>query len=576
VKSADSPPMAASITTSSITTSGLQALLDDSAAALDRGNCVEGIELSRRAIQQAIELGDRAREAAGLCLLSRQLTRSGEYELTAAVCDQAAAIQRELDDQTGLCENLIVQALALNSLGLNEDALKALDVGHEVANRLNDRTLQYWVLNRIAVVHSGMQDYGVAHDFQLRALVLVEGLDEDARFCIINNLSDNAIGLSRQIRETGDWAGADKAVRDGLQHAETALAMAVASKNTYREVLALDNSAMLLALAGDHVGALARLDAALRLAVERGYHSLELGGHFHQGTVLLLQDRMPEAIPVLDAALKRAIELGERPMQLEILLALSEALERTGLFEAALRRYKQFVALERQLRSAVAATRARMLVHLVDLESARLDAAVARNEALLHRARTQELEDENRALERRTMDLDRRVNEDALTRLSNRHHLEAELPRVFVEAYALARPLAVVILDIDHFKDVNDSFGHAIGDAVLIRLAQLLTKSRRVGDLIGRLGGEEFLLAFPGLDEGAAVDVCQQLRRSVEADDWEAIKPGLRVTVSLGVCARSNESDVNELVERADAAMYRAKRAGRNRVEWFSGAEADG
>jgi diguanylate cyclase (GGDEF)-like protein len=174
------------------------------------------------------------------------------------------------------------------------------------------------------------------------------------------------------------------------------------------------------------------------------------------------------------------------------------------------------------------------------------------------------------------MDLDRRVNEDALTRLSNRHHLEAELPRLFVEAYALARPLAVVILDIDHFKDVNDTFGHAIGDAVLIRLAQLLTKCQRIGDLIGRLGGEEFLLAFPGLDEGAAVDVCQQLRRSVEADDWEVIKPGLRVTVSLGVCARSDESDVNELVERADIAMYRAKRAGRNRVEWYTGAVANG
>lgn len=83
-----------------------------------------------------------------------------------------------------------------------------------------------------------------------------------------------------------------------------------------------------------------------------------------------------------------------------------------------------------------------MLVHLVDLESARLDAAVARNEALLHRARTKELEDENRALERRTMDLDRRVNEDALTRLSNRHHLESELPRLFTEAVSLARPLA--------------------------------------------------------------------------------------------------------------------------------------
>jgi diguanylate cyclase (GGDEF)-like protein len=87
---------------------------------------------------------------------------------------------------------------------------------------------------------------------------------------------------------------------------------------------------------------------------------------------------------------------------------------------------------------------------------------------------------------------------------------------------------------------------------------------------VGRLGGEEFLLAFPGLDELAAVDLCQRLRRSIEADDWETIRPGLRVTVSLGVCARTDENDVEELLERADSSMYRAKRAGRNRVEWFS------
>ncbi len=401
-------PADGSVTAAPITTTGLQALLDESAAALDRGRCVEGIEISRRAIKQAIQLGDRAREASGLGLLARQLTHSGEMELTAAVCDQAAAILRELDDQSGLCDNMIVQALALNELGLSEEALDALDVAHEVASRLNDRSLLYWVHNRIAVVLGAMQDYGRAEKFNQRALVLVEGLDEDARFCILNNVADNSIGLSRQVRETGDWAAADQIVRDGLGHVETALALAVASKNPYREVLALDNGGMLLALVRDHTGSLERLAEALRLAVEHGYHSLELACRYHQATVLLLQDRTSEAVPVLEAGLKRAIELAERPTQLQVLLALSEALERTGCFELALRRHKQFVALERQLRSAVAATRARMLAKLVDLEAARLEAALARNESLQHRARTQELEVENQALERRTRDLDRR------------------------------------------------------------------------------------------------------------------------------------------------------------------------
>jgi diguanylate cyclase (GGDEF)-like protein len=102
-------------------------------------------------------------------------------------------------------------------------------------------------------------------------------------------------------------------------------------------------------------------------------------------------------------------------------------------------------------------------------------------------------------------------------------------------------------------------------------VGNLLKSCGRSGDVVGRLGGEEFLLAFPGLEEAAAVEVCRRLLRTIERNDWDLIRPGLRVTVSFGVCARADDQDVNELIERADAAMYRAKRAGRNRVESFTG-----
>jgi diguanylate cyclase (GGDEF)-like protein len=190
------------------------------------------------------------------------------------------------------------------------------------------------------------------------------------------------------------------------------------------------------------------------------------------------------------------------------------------------------------------------------------------------RARSRELEEEKQKLESRAAELDRRVNEDSLTRLSNRHYLETALPRLYAEAAAQGRSLAVVVLDIDHFKNVNDTFGHAVGDAVLVQMARLLIKGRRTGDLVGRLGGEEFLMAFPGMDVRTAQEVCERLRRSIQLHDWEGLRPGLRVTVSLGVCVRSDESNVDELVDRADAGMYRAKRAGRNRVEWYSGLES--
>jgi diguanylate cyclase (GGDEF)-like protein len=552
----------------------LPALLAASEQSLQSGRCIDGAALARRAIELADEAGDRPRQAAALCLLARQLTRTGEFEQTVRACEQAAVILRDLDDQVGLCEILIVQALALNELNLSQEALDVLAIGREVATRLQDSGLLYWVLNRIAVVHSGLQDYARAHEFQIRALALSEGMDDDARFCIVNNFSDNAIGLSRQLREEGRDAEADEVLASGIAHADNAIELAITTGNPYRQALSLDNGGMLLGLAGAYAGALVRLRKAREIAAERGYHSLEVGAAHHISSILLLQGRAAEAIPQLEALLERARELGEPPLQQEVLVDLSAALEATGQFEAALATYKELVSLERQGRSRVAETRGRLSVQLADLDIARLSAADARKESDLLRDRSRRLEREKGELETLAAHLDRRANEDALTRLSNRHHLETELPRVFKETAELGLELAVAVLDIDHFKSVNDSFGHALGDAVLVQVAALLNHGGRSGDLVGRMGGEEFLMAFPGLGESAAVEVCERLRRAVQGHDWEALRPGLRVTISLGVCARTDEADVYDVVERADSRMYRAKRAGRNRVEWFSGLES--
>lgn len=155
---------------------------------------------------------------------------------------------------------------------------------------------------------------------------------------------------------------------------------------------------------------------------------------------------------------------------------------------------------------------------------------------------------------------------DELTRLPNRRHLLAAAEQQLQHARQTGNALSLVAFDIDHFKRINDTWGHAAGDVVLQRVARACRTALRPGDLIGRTGGEEFMVVLPSSDESAAVAVAERLRGAVEAIDFADIDPSLRMTISLGVAARASEDSVARLSAVADELLYRAKELGRNRV----------
>ena len=151
---------------------------------------------------------------------------------------------------------------------------------------------------------------------------------------------------------------------------------------------------------------------------------------------------------------------------------------------------------------------------------------------------------------------------DELTRLSNRRHFLAmgEVQR------ASGEPFSVVAIDVDHFKRINDSYGHAAGDAVLQRVAQACRAALRPGDRIGRTGGEELSVILPGTREEGAALVAERLRVAVESLDFRDVDPVLRVTISLGVAEWNGNETLARVTARADERLYRAKEEGRNRV----------
>ena len=156
---------------------------------------------------------------------------------------------------------------------------------------------------------------------------------------------------------------------------------------------------------------------------------------------------------------------------------------------------------------------------------------------------------------------------DALTGLANRRALDAAVARAINGARGDATACAVLFIDIDHFKDINDTLGHAVGDAVLQRVGRGLRDRLRRGDLLARYGGEEFVALLSDTDADAAVRLAETLRRRIATLDFEPLTGGLPVRVSIGV-AQLSESRMNAvaLISAADAAMYEAKRQGRDRV----------
>ncbi|MGH8160999.1 MAG: sensor domain-containing diguanylate cyclase [Gammaproteobacteria bacterium] len=193
---------------------------------------------------------------------------------------------------------------------------------------------------------------------------------------------------------------------------------------------------------------------------------------------------------------------------------------------------------------------ARVARRTLDLErtSGSLRKAIEQKEALLER-----LERENRR--------------DALTGLANRRHLDEILRQEHYRARRFGHPLSVAIGDLDRFKEVNDRWGHEIGDKALQEIANILCGELRATDLVARFGGEEFVVVLPETTEETAFAICEKLRARIAGHDWNRLTIGFALTMSFGITAsRGGEKNRMQLLADADRALYQAKNDGRDRV----------
>lgn len=203
------------------------------------------------------------------------------------------------------------------------------------------------------------------------------------------------------------------------------------------------------------------------------------------------------------------------------------------------------------------------------------DALARAEQELETRTRTESsLNSTNQKLSTRVMEVEalhrelrEQAQHDELTGLCNRRYLNDAVGREIARARRDMDSLSFVMLDIDHFKDVNDNYGHQAGDEVLVQIARLLATCARVSDIACRHGGEEFLLVLPGTDLDFAQRRAEEVRQKCELHDFQVEGTTLKITLSFGVAAYPEHgSNWEEIVSKADQAMYQSKHDGRNRV----------
>ncbi len=175
--------------------------------------------------------------------------------------------------------------------------------------------------------------------------------------------------------------------------------------------------------------------------------------------------------------------------------------------------------------------------------------------------------------------LEHEILTDPLTRIYNRRFLEQRLAEEISKARRYGFELSVLLFDLDHFKRINDEYGHQVGDRMLVEISRLATAQLRDSDILARYGGEEFLVIAPGIEQAEAARLAEHLRARVEShgfsrEDGAIEAAGLEITISVGVAGFKGKTDSAEaLIGRADRNLYEVKRGGRNRVGGEPGSE---
>lgn len=455
----------------------------------------------------------------------------------------ATRLYQSCDDLAGATLTLAGVGTCQHRLGAHDDAAASLLRALDSARSLGLDTLQTNIHNSLgsAFILAGRIDEAARY--------LVAGSDRaqaSANRSLLTKLLMNRSLLSkRRGDDLKDSAPQDarQAYEQSLAEVQRATDLARECANRYDELHCLGQTGTALRLLGRHDEAESVLQATLALGQQVNERHVQAEALVELGRLRLQQSQpdLAQGLLVDAAALARGIQA--RSVLADACQVLSQVLEALGDLPGALAAYKEFHAVrEEELAGSRKHVSAASELWL-QFQDASRRASEYRDRAL-HLAEVSE--------------------RDPLTGLLNRRGLTLHVDAALDAARLQGVAVTVALIDVDHFKQINDGHSHAVGDSVLRRLGELMRGHCRQDDLAVRWGGDEFLLVLSGVDPAAAARVLGRLKAASDADPMAA--PGLRVSLSIGLAGHRSGMPIDSTIAAADAALYQAKHQGRDRI----------
>ncbi len=529
----------------------------EQALALPDGDAAE--HQLRSAVQRARDTGDahaQYRALDALALRRRQLDDNRvSLDLWLQAREAARLAGAPAGDRVRLDASV---AFNLVSLGLADQAVEYAEAAYERALTLSGGTERVRAMNALALTQTRLGHYSQAQTTYRQAVREARLLPNALRE-LWRAYNNRGVCCSDEAqRSNASPARRAALLRRQLRFNSLAARVAAHDGETLY-VLCNDTEALALLSRTDEAEAVfKRLQQMLAAQPPQATDARELSAvamHL-QGLIAMQRGRFASAAMLMMQGIAALEALEARDDLPSLLDRLSEAEEGRGHYREALAAVRRAARIRLELAQAQSEARLRMLEVRQGLQQARVFIEQERR-------RSQAMEVERRALQDEAQRLVEATRTDPLTGLGNRRLFDEAARGLAVDS---DEPVGLAVLDLDHFKQVNDNHSHAVGDRVLVVVAELLRRTCRPEDVLVRLGGEEFAVVLRRMPPEAAQRACERLRHTIASHDWHALRQGLVITVSIGLVTAQTPVDAGTMLVRADVLLYDAKRAGRDRV----------